>query len=82
MVICPYSAHITMANFSPIFSSKINRLTAQLARLMFWKIFSASSRHLFALKYKIFVQKMSHGYIYTRVYITMAKFSLIFEKEN
>ena len=57
MVICTYSVHITMANFSPIFSGQINRSTSQVAHLMFGKIFSAFCRYLFHLKYNILPRK-------------------------
>ena len=57
MVICTYSVHITMANFSPAFRAKINRSTSQVAHFMFGKIFSACCRYLFHLKYNVLPRK-------------------------
>ena len=53
MVICTYSVHITMANFSAIFQAKMNRSTSQVAHFMLGKIFSAGCRYLLPLKYNI-----------------------------
>ena len=41
MVICTYSVHITMENFSRIFQGQNNRSTSQVAHFMFRKIFTA-----------------------------------------
>ena len=57
MVICAYSVHITIANFSPIFQAKMNRSTSQVAHFILGKIFSACCRYLFPLKYNISPRK-------------------------
>ena len=93
MVICTYSVHITMVNFSPLFSIKIDSSSAQLAPFMLENTLSASSNHLFYFGYNIFLLKCFivtslHSdenvpwlYIHPSVYITMAKFSPVFQHE-
>ena len=53
MVICTYSVHITMANFSPQNRAKINRSTSQVVHFKFGKIFSRYCRYLFHFKCNI-----------------------------
>ena len=52
-----------MASFFPNLNMKIDRRSAQAAHFMLEKICTAGSRHTFALKYNIFVLKISHGYM-------------------
>ena len=76
MVICTYSVHITIANFSPIFQAKMNGSTSQVAHLMLGKIFSACCRYLFPLKYNISPRKCLFVKSSYSDHVTTAGFSL------
>ena len=57
MVICTLYVHMTMANFSPTFCTKIHGWSAHVAHFVFKKRFSVSSRHLLSLKYSSYFLK-------------------------